>query len=676
MDWKQKEEKKSQQNNIEIIDDINYQCNFFGLRLPFLQIFGNAAGFTAIYSVSALFTQTLSSYISSQIPTLEKQFGLSSYESGIIMTFNDIGFLACILLVSAIPRLVHIPRWLFGTMFLFSVSALLCSLPHFLFPTESPKLDLAMSSNNMTGSLTGSKSNFILCSEELERNNSIPGMERKSGSRMLNSVDSSMKNISIALIGLGMILQGIAKAPRGPFTTVYLDDGCDKRKTGFYFGIIIGCSIFGPALSFGIGGVFSRIYVTLEDVDMSPKDPRWIGAWWLGFVVFGIMTLVSALPVLCLPRYLADKKSKNYEDKIKHTDKSEDSTMTKKEKFKERATSYIRVIKSPVFMCTLLASLFNFSAIIGKIVFLSKYIAAQFGVPLWKANITVSAANLITVSIGTILGGIITRKVEMSPRRCFQINTVLFLVPFLFFISELFLGCKQPEIFGFNSHMAKAENISSVCNCNPQEYFPVCGTNDVTYFSPCYAGCSDTVRNGRLFVNCTQITSGQATAGLCPFDCNTFYPFIIVNVIGSFIGALSIMPMVIAKMRSVEDRDKATGMGLQSTVVSLLAAIPIPIIFGKIIDTTCLIWSSGHNTKGACALYNIENLRFRMVGTAIMYKFVALGFTLLALKLVWNINDWGDLWKGKSLRKNEDEVKLVVSANGHDANKGRQNEDK
>lgn len=65
-----------------------------------------------------------------------------------------------------------------------------------------------------------------------------------------------------------------------------------------------------------------------------------------------------------------------------------------------------------------------------------------------------------------------------------------------------------------------------------------------------------------------------------------------------------------------------------------------------------------------------------MVGTAIMYKFVALGFTLLALKLVWNINDWADLWKGKSLRKNEDEVKLVVSANGHDANKGRQNEDK
>jgi len=29
-------------------------------------------------------------------------------------------------------------------------------------------------------------------------------------------------------------------------------------------GIIIGSSIFGPAIAFGLGGLFSRIYVTLE----------------------------------------------------------------------------------------------------------------------------------------------------------------------------------------------------------------------------------------------------------------------------------------------------------------------------------------------------------------------------------------------------------------------------
>lgn len=59
------------------------------------------------------------------------------------------------------------------------------------------------------------------------------------------------------------------------------------------------------------------IIAFIEDVDMSPKDPRWIGAWWLGFIVFGCLTFVAALPMLCFPRYLADKNSSNYADKDK-----------------------------------------------------------------------------------------------------------------------------------------------------------------------------------------------------------------------------------------------------------------------------------------------------------------------------------------------------------------------
>jgi organic anion transporter 2B/organic anion transporter 3A len=37
---------------------------------------------------------------------------------------------------------------------------------------------------------------------------------------------------------------------------------------------------------------------------MDPRDPRWIGAWWLGFVVFGIASLFLALPLALFPRQL------------------------------------------------------------------------------------------------------------------------------------------------------------------------------------------------------------------------------------------------------------------------------------------------------------------------------------------------------------------------------------
>ena len=60
------------------------------------------------------------------------------------------------------------------------------------------------------------------------------------------------------------VFQGVGKSVRGPFVTLYIDDAVDKRKTGFYMGIIIGTGIFGPALAYLLGGVFSRLYVTLQ----------------------------------------------------------------------------------------------------------------------------------------------------------------------------------------------------------------------------------------------------------------------------------------------------------------------------------------------------------------------------------------------------------------------------
>lgn len=36
-------------------------------------------------------------------------------------------------------------------------------------------------------------------------------------------------------------------------------------------------------------------------------DPRWIGAWWLGFPVIGLLILVFALPLMCFPQRLPKK---------------------------------------------------------------------------------------------------------------------------------------------------------------------------------------------------------------------------------------------------------------------------------------------------------------------------------------------------------------------------------
>ena len=41
-----------------------------------------------------------------------------------------------------------------------------------------------------------------------------------------------------------------------------------------------------------------------ETISIGPSDSRWVGAWWLGYLIAGVLTLLSAIPFWFLPRSL------------------------------------------------------------------------------------------------------------------------------------------------------------------------------------------------------------------------------------------------------------------------------------------------------------------------------------------------------------------------------------
>lgn len=41
-----------------------------------------------------------------------------------------------------------------------------------------------------------------------------------------------------------------------------------------------------------------------ESITITPADARWVGAWWLGYLIAGVITLLSAIPFWFLPRSL------------------------------------------------------------------------------------------------------------------------------------------------------------------------------------------------------------------------------------------------------------------------------------------------------------------------------------------------------------------------------------
>lgn len=63
----------------------------------------------------------------------------------------------------------------------------------------------------------------------------------------------------------------------------------------------------GPAFGFMAGSAFIQIYIDapwIRPDGITVNDDSWLGAWWLGMVIFGVAACLPAIPVLLFPRRL------------------------------------------------------------------------------------------------------------------------------------------------------------------------------------------------------------------------------------------------------------------------------------------------------------------------------------------------------------------------------------
>lgn len=58
--------------------------------------------------------------------------------------------------------------------------------------------------------------------------------------------------------------------------------------------------------------------------------------------------------------------------------------------------------------------------------------------------------------------------------------------------------------------------------------------------------------------------------------------------------------------RCVEDEQRSFALGLQWIKVRLMGTIPAPLIFGALIDESCVLWHESCDTQagGACLVYD------------------------------------------------------------------------
>ncbi|XP_064596744.1 solute carrier organic anion transporter family member 2A1-like [Liolophura sinensis] len=385
--------------------------------------------FTIYYGVVSLVTSALGAYLTSQITTIEKQFGLSSAQSGLLLSMNDIGFLIMVVFVSYFGRNAHIPKILSLCCFLYGISALVCTVPHLVTENSLAITGSAEAPQNINSPEEGqlcSAPNLSQNRDECESNQS--------------SANSFVKIVAMTLISFGMLLQGVVKSPRSPLVQTYVDDNVSRTSSGLYISIILAMGIFGPALSFGIGGYISKIYVTLEETSLTPRDPRWVGAWWLGFLEFGILGVILAIPVFFFPKRLSNAPPKY-----------QTISSPPEEKQKEGLLSAIwRLLRRPVYVLVVFGSGLRVFTFAGIVAFQPKYLQVYYGLSIFKANVIVGFMSVGSAAVGIIIGGIIIHKLALEIRGMLKMVIITQAVSSLLFTAGIFLVCPQPEIHDFD----------------------------------------------------------------------------------------------------------------------------------------------------------------------------------------------------------------------------------
>lgn len=146
-----------------------------------------------------------------------------------------------------------------------------------------------------------------------------------------------------------------------------------------------------------------------------PGDRRWVGMWWGGFLLCGLLLIIVAFPFFLFPKVLTHEKKKLKKlDQISkpmaannsnslprqsqlQSQHSQEKSQTSSKKnhhdtgygkdIKDIPLSMWRLVSNPVYIVTCLGACMELMIVSGFIVFLPKYLETQFSLGKSQASV-------------------------------------------------------------------------------------------------------------------------------------------------------------------------------------------------------------------------------------------------------------------------------------------------
>ncbi|XP_033645876.1 solute carrier organic anion transporter family member 5A1-like [Asterias rubens] len=638
-----KHERKSRETHWE-----SYGCfNNYPSSLDFL-----ASGrFFLLFMCMLIFSDAFNiGTLGGALTSLETRYELKASQLGLIESLYEAGNLIFVLFI------VHYagrqdnrrPLWIGIGALTMAIGTAIAFSPQFLFSAYNP---------DWKSGLTNQTAEPLTCLSDwtVESGFDQCGGEGQDNLRREN-------RLAYVIILCGEILVGVGWTPVMPLALSYIDDNVNTKSSAMFIGIIqsmfgVG-TIFGFLTSAAVAQKWVDFYrAEVDENKMTPKNTLWVGAWWLGVAITSSMYFISSLPFFGFPRRLPGARklddSKNYfmlkrsESRVDDPegDAPEDAKVVAEDTSSAKSFSLFALpasvwglLSNPIYMFINISSFSEMAIIAGIVTFFPKYLETQFGLSPPQANFYMAVVPVPAVAIGSLLGGYLVKKLNLNAEGATKLALGCSVIALVGQIALLGIGCDSAGIGGVDTpyHNSRVPEFTDVkitsacnanCGCSSTDPEVVCGTDGITYFSACYAGCQDSL-NGTFFnCSCVQgpdgVAGGSVQSGACPMDCHMLAPFLVIMFVIALVSSSEEIPQTMVTMRCVKKSDKSLSLGLRHVFTRVFGNIPAPLYYGAAIDATCRLWQMFCGVRGECWAYNLPDFRFAYMGVTVALKTVS-----------------------------------------------------
>ncbi|ODN05136.1 Solute carrier organic anion transporter family member 1C1 [Orchesella cincta] len=665
----------------------NNTCGIGPFQPEWIQKFASKKAFMVVFSLLAIVQSMCWSYFTATITTLEKRFKISSQTAGIVMTGNEMSQIIFSLILAYYGGRGHRPRWMAAGVLISAASCFVLASPHYFYGPgndalslteeyahvyETPGITTTQSSllayNSTTDSplVKSAKSKVQLCKRGLDA----------PISKLTDCEASDTSIVPLILIFISQFVSGIGVLLFYTLGGPYLDDNIKKTKSPMLFGVTMSMRLVGPTFGFLFAGYCLKLFISpMLTPTITLEHPQWLGAWWLGWVVLGVLMVLTSFLIALFPRELpraslrkqltqtmeAGSQMNLNRAGSKLVVTSEAANENPMPRISEMPAAVKALITNKINLFNNLAGVFYIFSAIGYWTYMPKYLETIFMQTAVNASVISGVVSIAFQAVGLLVSGALISKYQPSARLLAGWNVFLGFLYVIVKFSFTQMGCDPGET-AFGEKLDSGEwNLTTSCNldcnCKSNKVFPVCyrETNQV-FYSACHAGC--TVELNGTISNCACIADPMATltVGTCNQGCfSTFVIFLGVNAAIKLLDSSGRIGNMLVSYRCVDPKDKSLAIGFSIFLISVLAMLPSPILFGKIFDAACLVWGTKCGARGNCWLYDGQKLRY-------WFNLFAAAFTFLGAVfdcLVWYYVKDLDLYdEDKNVRARIESTKL------------------